>query len=178
MNFELPKDYINNNPNILKKIVFDMKKGNNFGYLFSGVVGCGKTYLAEIIMKHLYGYIISANDLCMEYKQLLRRAYSNKHANTYRKYTLFGSKFFLLDDVGSEAIKDEDHKIISDTIEQRYLRFKSDKISGTIITTNLKTEDLRLLYGDRIVDRIAEMCTVMTFNNHSFRTDKTEVIKG
>ena len=178
MKIELPNSYENNNPNILKKIVSDMDKGKNFGYLFRGVVGCGKSYLAEIVMKHLQGYIISANDLCFECKRLLRSSYSYRQAHLYRQHIIFGSEFFLLDDIGSEDSKSESHKYIADAIEQRYLRFKSDKTSGTIITTNLGTEDLRLLYGDRIMDRVFEMCTIMKFKKYSFRTANTEVVEG
>ena len=51
--FIYPKNYEKNNPKILKHIIEDWKKQKQFNYLFTGHVGCGKSYLANIIEYNL-----------------------------------------------------------------------------------------------------------------------------
>ena len=42
----------------------------------------------------------------------------------------------------------------------------------TMITTNLKPNDIRERYGDRIADRFNEMLEKIVFENPSYRTSK------
>jgi len=87
------------------------------------------------------------------------------------------TRIFCLDDVGAEKETPGSRDLIIDVITKLYDKFKLNKNLFVIITTNLTGNQLVERYGNRIVDRIFEMCTVMEFDKHSFRRDKIEVIK-
>lgn len=69
------------------------------------------------------------------------------------------------DDLGTETIPSkrygEEKNVLAEIIMARY----ENKVPYTMthITTNLNAADLTALYGDRIRDRLREMCNVITF---------------
>lgn len=77
-------------------------------------------------------------------------------------------KMLLLDDVGAEPplckIFGEDRAPITDLLLHRY-----DKLSTTIIATNLSIEDFQKRYGDRLADRIVELGIVIKNDAPSYR---------
>jgi len=87
-------------------------------------------------------------------------------------------KFFCLDDLGAEPDTQSAKELMISIISARYEAYKAAKSDLFIITTNLSSDDLSYRYGDRIVDRITEMCTIMKFKSHSFRQDRREIIEG
>lgn len=74
----------------------------------------------------------------------------------------------IIDDIGVEPVEVNTYgtKItpIVDIINERYANQRC-----TIITTNLDEDGIRARYGDRIEDRLKEMCDKVSFSGESYR---------
>ena len=74
----------------------------------------------------------------------------------------------LIDDMGIEPVRclvyGEEYYPISRLLLHRY-----DKQLTTIIATNLGIEDIERRYGDRVVDRMKETFSVITYEHKSYR---------
>ena len=189
MKLELPKNYNNNNPNIIKKIEEDMETcaDKGFHYLFQGSVGCGKTYLARIIEYTLVKaeiiesthYLKSARKIYSSFLETLSSNYTDKGTVlTNLKRSISHSEFLILDDLGDETNTDASHEYFSSALEDRYDYIKKYEYTKSIITTNLKSKDFINAYGSRLFDRITDVYTIMKFKDHSFRQDKLNVVSG
>ena len=133
---------------------FDKMKGNAIlasnEYYIQGLIDCISCHTASELYKH---YLASD----FQSRQVTR--------------------IFCLDDIGAEKETPASRDLVIDMITSIYDRFKLGKNLFVIITTNLDRDGLVMRYGDRVVDRIYEMCVIMQFNKKSFRRDKAEVIK-
>ena len=182
---KLPKHYKENNPNILSRVRKDMGEGKPFHYLFVGAVGCGKTELARAI----WGSYESRHFESVKIRRFYRSYLYHLSTNQDDKYQAirevekqFRSRAVIIDDVGDERPATEAaHDYIASMMEERYdyciLPHNRD-FCQTVITTNLKGEDILKFYGSRVLDRMEELFTIMEFNAHSFRREKKEKIKG
>lgn len=154
------------------------------GLMFCGSPGNGKTTLANAV-GHLIEYfsekelgrsrrlqkkLVRAKEVCNtraageRFKELL---------DDYRR--LFDEPLLIIDDLGEEPkevlVYGMPQTPIIDLLAHRY-----ERRLMTIITTNLKVRSddagevtVRSKYGERIYDRIKEMCDLVVFNNPSFR---------
>ena len=146
---ELFKKYISKLNGTEKKLI-----------LLSGEVGVGKTHILkatthEAIKNGYYSLYTTAFDL--------NKAFLNYHCASLDKKEEIISKYLqcdllLIDDLGTENI------LKNVTIEYLYLvinqRLESNK--NTIITTNLNLEELKNIYDERIMSRLANKQTCIT----------------
>jgi DNA replication protein DnaC len=175
--FELPDNYVINNPNIIKlvKDVYDKQ----FHLLFMGVVGSGKTYLAQLIARTDKFKFIKAREAYSEYLRVRNGDYSDKHEAIRKAQSQLCGENVIFDDIGSEKPKTEAaHSFIESLMEDRYDRIKKGFPKKTIFTTNLNGEGIRDFYGDRVYDRITEVFTICRFKPKSFRESKLKVVEG
>ena len=187
---QLPEGYENLNPNIINRVKSDLKNAKQFNYLFLGLVGAGKTYLAKIIYKQFYrlnhlensSSFLLARDVYQEYLAVLNSNFVDKSTAIRKRLNCFKDSFSVLDDLGAETPNtDASKSYMADIIERRYEYWQENPkyIAGSIITSNLKTgQEIGEMYGHRLLDRLHEMYTIMIFTNHSFRNKKAEIIKG
>ncbi len=193
----LPDEYKIATPEIVARIRADFEAGKPFHYLFTGGVGRGKTFLATI-MSHSIRYAmirlgISPNSdevfdniihenvrkIYQRYLAIMGGNSSEKALDVKRLTGWVNRPVVLIDDVGAETPGTESaREWIGSLICDRYDAWKRGRAQGTIITTNLDYTQLRDTYGDRVLDRIEEMYTIMKFTNPSFRRQKREVIEG
>lgn len=182
---KLPEWYKNNNPNILSWIKDDLKKGRQFHYLFIGEVGTGKTELTDIIYGQFKQHnavindrYIKATEIYQDYLGVMQSNYTDKH-NAIRKRTgCLQNEFTILDDLGAEKPYTESSSQFIETILIGHYCFIKKYPCCSIITTNLTGDNIAERYGNRVLDRLHEVFTIMIFNNYSFRQEKTEIIKG
>ena len=185
--FEIPEDYDCGNIKNFKDKLVDRVNKKGFHFVFMGAVGCGKTKLARLIQTFI-GRIgetmVYSNcwGLYREYLRDLREPNSDPYSRFDR---LMETDNIILDDIGAEQPSTpQSHGFIATLIEIRYTyltRYKSmTEKTNTIICTNLSFEgesnSLQSYYGDRVVDRIVEMCTIVKFGGHSYRVSKKEVL--
>lgn len=172
------------------------KSDNTDGLILIGTVGCGKTMLASHIIHYLTfcGYSektleVFADDRPKEYQEELSsfscdnrsdyimlntsyflsglRPYTGidcRYTYEYIMYLIKHAEVLILDDLGAEKSTEWTHAILFEIIDHRY-----NNNLPIIITTNCLPEELKEKIGDRSVDRLREMCKLVTINHGSFR---------
>jgi DNA replication protein DnaC len=179
---EIGKDYKVNNPAIFKQVSIDVDTGNTFHYIFTGVCGCGKTYLAEQIAKHYPNTkIITAQEAYQKYRYAINLNTADQATELRKSIHCMRGRddLLILDDLGAEKPRTEASRAFMESIlEDRYEWIRKGFGGSTIITTNLTSEKLAEFYGDRVLDRLQEMFTIMKFRPYSFRSLKRKIIEG
>lgn len=73
-----------------------------------------------------------------------------------------------IDDLGTEPVSVKRYgSEINPVVE--LICYRYDQMLPTMITTNLTMEKIRDVYGERVADRLKEMCEVLTYTENSFR---------
>ena len=138
--------------------------------IYGGACGTGKTTMAAAIcdlVNYLYDSAYS-NERKSVYRVTainLVKAYS-ENPELYRRYV--NQELLFIDDVGTEpsSIKIYGNEF-SPLTELLYTRY--DRMSWTILTSNLTDDQINDRYGTRIYDRLKEMVERMHFDGASYR---------
>lgn len=142
----------------LKKIMEDY--ANNFNphspsIFFSGDVGVGKTFLCSCIARRVMekGHTVlyrSASALMKESQDYYYTPFEDKEAYEQRYQYLMNVDLLIIDDLGTELLNERHTSFLFNVINER-----STTEKPTIISSNLKLNELREEYGDRIYSRIS-----------------------
>lgn len=140
------------------------------GLLLSGTVGTGKTHLSFGIGRYLaskgfWPYRKSFVDICLAIKRSWRQEVSEENRV---KEPLLKDSPIILDDLGAEAREKTEQGWVSELLFE-IVQTRYEKELPTIITTNLKLDELSQRYGERTASRICEMCTVTWTEGYDFR---------
>ena len=143
---------------------------DRFGILLCGVPGNGKTTLMLAIRS-----LINFLDMTDSYNEKMSvfridaREIARLNKDDFAKFEDIRSKKMLaIDDMGLEPAEVMDYgNILNPVID--LLSYRYDEQLFTIVTTNLKPEEIRQKYGDRIADRFNEMMERIIFYNGSYR---------
>lgn len=143
---------------------------SNFGMLFCGGTGNGKTTMACAI-RSLHD-IMSEGDAPSERKRFVFVDATTVNALAKRDYdkyrTLYTAPLLLIDDLGQEPAEVLDYgNAINPTIDLLTHRYNEQLF--TVITTNLAPRQIREKYGDRLADRFNEMFTKFVFQGETYR---------
>jgi DNA replication protein DnaC len=150
LNFEIDENLepaVNMANLYLKKELY--KKGN--GIYFYGSVGSGKTHLAFAILNEInqkteyYSFAI----FVPEFVQKIRDYYSNGEVEFNPIIEIAKIPILLIDDLGAERYTEWVQEQIVQLLDYRY----RNKLA-TIITSNLKLNDLKEKVGERIFSRV------------------------
>lgn len=137
------------------------------GLLLMGPSGTGKTHLASAILKQAsergisFGLVAVVNLL-----DEIRKGFENKEVYDLT-LRVMEKRLLVLDDLGAEKATDWVAERLYKLINHRY-----EQMQPTIITTNFVVEELESRMGKqgkRIVDRVLEMCELVTFRGQSWR---------
>ena len=164
--------------NIARKYVdkWEDVKANNYGLLFYGIPGNGKTYLSCCIAnalqeKMVSAVIVGAGALLDRFKDNYGRFGDNSDIQIIQSLT--NADLLIIDDLGAERKTEWSVDKLYSIIDKRY----RDK-KPTVISTNLSLDELREhLSTDgvyRTYDRIIEMTTPIEFKGKSRRKDKAK----
>lgn len=145
-----------------------------WGLLLNGIPGNGKTTTLFAIRKVVNAleledpHPISENNVLGFWirtaKELCEVAIKDKKAfEQYKRTALLG-----IDELGLEptvvSSYGNDYTPIIDLLSYRY-----EARLSTVMTTNVRNEDIRPKYGDRIADRLNEMCDIIVMPDIDFR---------
>lgn len=129
--------------------------------VLTGTIGTGKSTLAKAA-----ALSIAEAAGCMGYATM--RATATNWMKPEEMENVARAAILLIDDLGCEQA---DVRLYGNTVSpmaeivcERY-----DNMLTTIFTTNELASDLKEIYGDRIADRMREMCTVIKMDGDSFR---------
>ena len=170
------------NPNIINLVKKDLSEGNPFHYLFTGMVGSGKTHLGQQIVRSTIEYnswsLVSAMEHYKKHIRIIGGEYIDKMDADRKNDNKFSDQCLMLDDLGDEKPSTPaSHDYFGGLIEKRYLTIKRNEMSRTIITTNLNAEMIRETYGSRVLDRLIEHFVICKFKRVSFREKKEKIIE-
>ena len=181
-----PDDFTKNNTKTFYDIIeSDVDNRQPIHYLFKGICGCGKTYLADIIYKYIkdnYSVSVNWHTANIFYAKYVKLIMSDDPEDKWLLNYLYGdmpSNSFILDDLGSEKDTQASRDFFTLLIDNNYKDIKNGMCRLSIITTNLNDVEITDRYGKgRAMDRLWENYTVFKFNDYSFRQRDKKIIKG
>jgi DNA replication protein DnaC len=130
-----------------------------FGFLlFSGTNGTGKTYCAMKVYEAISPYKLPAydRDIAIFTTQVALNLkfgkFSQNGETEYLLENMCTTKLLILDDIGTRTPSEPFMDFLYAIVDTRY----TDRAKkGTIITTNLNAEDMRLKFGNAFFSRSA-----------------------
>lgn len=157
---------------ILKEYVTDFAINKKKNWLFIGGTGSGKTYLAkciakEFIAKNYTTLFINSFNLN---KKFLNEYLATENTKSTVLEDLIDLDLLIIDDLGAEPIKNKITKeYLLILLNERLARNKA-----TIVTTNLRPDEIEERYGERISSRLInkESCVTCSFPSSDLRTKK------
>jgi len=144
----------------------------NKGICIIGGIGGGKTTFMRSIQKAMFSAKMGSFRLfsCVEIEQNIRQAAAVE--NSAADYSYYDNGYACFDDFGAEnhesVIFGNRVIVMAEIVQRRYNRFQAQGVK-THFTTNLSAAEMRARYGDRVFDRMKEMCNIVLFNWESFR---------
>ncbi|MBP3944470.1 AAA family ATPase [Sphingobacteriaceae bacterium WQ 2009] len=148
--------YFLNDTFMCSELGINLKKG----ILLAGPIGCGKTFLFELI-RTILDYenqfkIKSCRSIVSEYAEngpLVIRQYTRGHIYHQKPFV------FCFDDLGAEMNTNyygTEINVLGEILLTRYDVFVREGVK-THITTNLSTHEIDVIYGNRARSRFREM---------------------
>ena len=160
---------------ICESFILDFDKDNGENLLFYGDTGLGKTYMTNCI----------ANEILKQGKTVLYQTapvlLENIIDNKFNKYKTNNTNDFnnqvlnvdllIIDDLGTECINNMKLSELFTILNSRSLNL-NNKITKTIISTNLSIEKIFSVYEERIGSRIAGFYDIYYFFGDDLRLMK------
>lgn len=139
-----------------------------WGLLLQGNVGNGKTTMIRAMQAAInwlyYNNLLLADGLRM----VTAKTITDRAAEVSYMDGLATCDMLAIDDLGTEPtetlVYGNPLTPVADTLLRRY-----ERRLFTVISTNLTPRERLDKYGQRITDRLREMCTTITFDHESFR---------
>jgi DNA replication protein DnaC len=139
-----------------KQILYEYGKSPAGFLLLAGKNGSGKSFAAEAIYNMNTSFrlpskddeqaiFITQADLNIEWTQ-----YQGDNLYLSQKYK--NTKLLVIDDLGTRKPSDAFMDFLYAVVDHRW---RNRDTKGTIITTNLTSNDVRALFGDALLSRIA-----------------------
>lgn len=129
--------------------------------VLTGTIGTGKSTLAKAA-----AISVAEAAGCTGYAAM--RATATNWMKPEEMESVARAAILLIDDLGCEQTDVMQYgNTVSPIAELICARY--DNMLTTIITTNERASDFKETYGDRIADRLREMCTVVKVDGESFR---------
>lgn len=166
-----PKKNIEIIKNITQKFINNFDDPNEKNLLFTGNTGLGKTFLSGCI----------ANELIKKGKNVLYQT-SSVMLDTIIDYrfgktensiynNLLNVDLLIIDDLGTECMNNMKFTELFNVINTRLLN-QNNKITKTIISTNLNIQNLFKNYDERIVSRLIGHYNICRFYGEDIRLKK------
>lgn len=122
------------------------------GLFLFGKTGRGKTHTLYAIRNGLRGNDCSDINVWQSILFEMKESFGNNNLKDTMGLIL-ENQFIFLDDVGVEKDSEWSHEMFHMIINTIYTKNKI-----LFITTNLSLQEFQERYGDRIIDRLTEMC--------------------
>ena len=179
-------DYYIRNEKLCTMMETAIEKKEPILWLFTGAPGTGKTLSAEIMfealcqeIEHLQGQAekLTANELYYKYQNFARSKDYEERSQTKWCIKTLCNKIVLLDDLGSEPRTEASFSFMQNLFSVQYNWLREGNRNFVIITTNLNSNEITDIYGERVIDRIYEYYTIVKFTGTSFRRKKMKIVE-
>ena len=158
---------------VAKQYAEDFTTQTHAGLIFFGKAGAGKTHLAVAIARYVIEQKRIAARVARTVELLadIRRTFSEHDGYRAENETELIQKLthvplLVLDDLGAEKVSDWVREVLYRIIDERWLEQKP-----MIVTTNFNLKELEERIGERIVSRIAGVCTQVEMQNRDYRIE-------
>ena len=160
--------------------VFDIPESNDItGIIFCGSAGSGKTHAAYALLK----YIAEVNPEMIAYMTTYSQAFSSiKSEFANNSYDEMGSTWdrmnnesgiypgiLFIDDVSAQKLTDFEIDKMMMFFENRF-----NSYMPFLITTNVKLEDFKTVFGPRLASRLLGYCAIVEFEERDKRVETNE----
>ena len=140
-------------------------KQNHMGYLFWGPVGTGKSYLAACIANALLEKEVTVK--MTNFNTILNDLFAAEDKTEYIRL-LNGYELLIIDDLGTECLNSMKLSELFTILNTRLLNL-NNKVTKTIISTNLGINNIFRNYEERIGSRIAGFYDIYYFFGDDLR---------
>jgi len=132
----------------------------------------GKTYLSNCIANELLktGKTVLYQTAPILFDMILDYKFGKDNVSQEAYQNIFNVDLLIIDDLGTESINSVKHSEIFTILNTRLLN--QNKITKTIISTNLSLKELYNIYDERILSRIVGGYNICKFFGEDIRLKK------
>lgn len=144
------------------------RKNAGEGLIFCGIPGTGKTHLAVSIAREIAEdlqesvFITTAARIIRAFRRTWSGNSEFSELDVLAKYC--DPDLLIIDEIGVQYGTDSERNILFEVINDRY-----EYLLPTILVSNLPLNELEEMLGERVVDRLLQGGTVLTFNWPTYR---------
>jgi DNA replication protein DnaC len=148
---------------------FDDVKTNNL--LFCGATGLGKTFLSSCIANEMIkkGKVVLYQTAPLMLDQIIDYKFGKSNNNVFD--AILNADLLIIDDLGTETVNSLKSTEIFNIINSRILN-QNNKVTKTIISTNLSLDSLNSVYEERITSRLIGNYDCCLFYGDDIRIQK------
>ena len=141
--------------------------------LFTGNTGLGKTFLSNCIANEFLqkGKTVLYQTAPVMFDELLDAKFHKENSNFDLPTNILTADLLIIDDLGTERANDLYLTELFTIINTRLLN-QNNKITKTIISTNLRPDEIEKIYTTRISSRIAGYYRILRFFGEDLRFQK------
>lgn len=165
-----PRDNIKIIKEIALEFIDNFEQPNNQNLLFTGGTGLGKTFLSNCIANEILKLgktvLYQTAPVMLDSVIDFRFGKSSNQQNIY--YNLLNIDLLIIDDLGTEYLNSIKITELFNIINTRLIN-QNNKITKTIISTNLSIQNLFSNYDERIVSRIRGYYKICPFFGDDIR---------
>ena len=158
-----------------EKFIEDFEKIDTKNLFFTGNTGLGKTYMTNCIANELLakGKTVLYQTAPVLLETIIDNKFNKyKTSNTNNFYNqVLNVDLLIIDDLGTECVNSMKLSELFTILNARGLNL-NNKITKTVISTNLSIEKIFSIYEERIGSRIAGMYDIYYFFRRGFKTNK------
>lgn len=170
-----PRDNIKTIKKISRGFIDNFNNSDEKNLLFTGNPGLGKTFLCNCIAKELLN--IGKTVLYQTAPVMLNKLVDyqfNKTDSLFDIYNnILNADLLIIDDLGTETMNKMKFTELFNVINSRLLN-QNNRITKTIISTNLTLENLYSYYDERIVSRLIGSYNLCKFFGEDIRFKKAK----
>lgn len=154
-------------------------ESNKWGLMVMGRLGNGKTTLVRAMRMLVAAAMMDEEEshriVRIELEVRSARDIAALRVSDSEEFRrLCGVRLLAIDDLGEEPVDVRDYGNRWLPMVE-LLSYRYDRRLVTVVTTNLKNDEVRGNYGDRIADRLNEMMEVAIFRGDSYRGKEAEL---
>lgn len=167
-----PRKNISLIKDICFKFIENFDNPNEKNLLFTGNTGLGKTFLSSCIANELIkkGKTVLYQTAPVMLDTIIDYRFNKQNSSPDIYYNILHADLLIIDDLGTEAINNIKFTELFNIINTRLLN--QNKITKTIISTNLSLQNLFNNYDERIVSRIVGSYNICYFFGDDIRFKK------
>ena len=165
-----PRKNMENIKKVTLNFVDNFDDENVKNLLFSGGTGLGKTYLSNCIVSSLLnkGKTVIYQTAPVMLDQLIADMFDKNNVSNSFSQNLLTADLLVIDDLGTETMNSLKFSELYKIINTRLLN-QNNKITKTIISTNLSLQQLFETYDERLVSRFVGHYDIFKFFGEDIR---------